>query len=158
MQSSFEWDEELWLLTLDGHQEKLIDLERPNSSGKWSPDDKNIAIISNGNVHIIQNKTSIWANNGYVAAFCWTDTGALVYCEYNNGANLYRKTGESEPEKLTNFNAQETIGSLWICHDSSIVFVVNDNKIFKTANGKEQLLVDLPGFSNIYEIRWIALK
>jgi dipeptidyl aminopeptidase/acylaminoacyl peptidase len=159
-------DTHVWVMNTDGSDRREIGAVIDNRQGspRWAADGNSVyfAVQERGSNYLVRLPVSggkpeyIVKEPGFVGAFSIGKDGTVAYSyasprDFNE---LYLKTGNAAPRKLTDLNAQLLTGKQ-IAEVESFTFVSNDNKfeveafltkpLGLTATSKHPLIVNIHG-------------
>ncbi len=159
-------DTHVWLMNADGSDRREIGAVLDNRQGapQWSPDGRAVyfTIQERGSVHLVRQPISggkpeyVVKEVGAVGGWSVAKDGTLAYtfASPRDTNELYLKTGDAAPRKLTDLNAQLFAGKQ-IAEVESFTFLSNDNKfeveafltkpLGMTATSKHPLIVNIHG-------------
>jgi dipeptidyl aminopeptidase/acylaminoacyl peptidase len=159
-------DTHVWLMNADGSDRREIGAVLDNRQGapQWSPDSRAVyfTIQERGSVHLVRLPISggkpeyVVKDLGSVGGWSLAKDGTLAYsfASPRDTNELYLKTGDAAPRKLTDLNAQLFAGKQ-IAEVESFTFLSNDNKfeveafltkpLGMTATSKHPLIVNIHG-------------
>jgi dipeptidyl aminopeptidase/acylaminoacyl peptidase len=185
-------DTHVWVMNLDGSDRREIGavIDQRQGSPKWAPDGNSVyfTVQERGSNYLVRLPISggapeyVVKDSGGVGSFSIGKGGTIAYSFQSprDVSQLYLKTGNTAPRKLTDLNAQ-LLGSKQIAEVESFTFISNDNKfeveafltkpLGMTATSKHPLIVNIhggphgqngPGFSyrnQVYAARgWAVLN
>jgi dipeptidyl aminopeptidase/acylaminoacyl peptidase len=159
-------DTHVWVMNADGSDRREIGAVLDNRQGapQWSPDSRAVyfTIQERGSVHLVRlpipgsKPEYVVKDLGAVGAWSVGKDGTLAYsfASPHDTNELYLKTGDAAPRKLTDLNAQLLAGKQ-IAEVESFTFLSNDNKfeveafltkpLGMTATSKHPLVVNIHG-------------
>jgi dipeptidyl aminopeptidase/acylaminoacyl peptidase len=159
-------DTHVWIMNADGSDRREIGAVLDNRQGapQWSPDSRAVyfTIQERGSVHLVRLPISggkpeyVVKDLGSVGGWSVSKDGTLAYsfATPHDTNELYLKTGDAAPRKLTDLNAQLFAGKQ-IAEVESFTFLSNDNKfeveafltkpLGMTATSKHPLIVNMHG-------------
>jgi len=185
-------DTHVWVMNLDGSDRREIGavIDQRQGSPKWAPDGNSVyfTVQERGSNYLVRLPISggapeyVVKDSGGVGSFSIGKGGTIAYSFQSprDVSQLYLKTGNTAPRKLTDLNAQ-LLGGKQIAEVESFTFISNDNKfeveafltkpLGMTATSKHPLIVNIhggphgqngPGFSyrnQVYAARgWAVLN
>jgi dipeptidyl aminopeptidase/acylaminoacyl peptidase len=185
-------DTHVWLMNADGSDRREIGavIDQRQGSPKWAPDGNSVyfTVQERGSNYLVRLPISggapeyVVKDSGGVGSFSIGKGGAIAYSFQSprDVSQLYLKTGNTAPRKLTDLNT-EVFGGKQIAEVESFTFISNDNKfeveafltkpLGMTATSKHPLIVNIhggphgqngPGFSyrnQVYAARgWAVLN
>ena len=185
-------DTHVWLMNADGSDRREIGavIDQRQGSPKWAPDGNSVyfTVQERGSNYLVRLPISggapeyVVKDSGGVGSFSIGKGGTIAYSFQSprDVSQLYLKTGNTAPRKLTDLNAQ-LLGGKQIAEVESFTFISNDNKfeveafltkpLGMTATSKHPLIVNIhggphgqngPGFSyrnQVYAARgWAVLN
>ena len=185
-------DTHVWVMNADGSERREIGavIDQRQGSPKWSPDGDSVyfTVQERGNNYLVRLPISggapeyVVKDAGGVGSFSIGKGGTIAYSfqSPHDVNQLYLKTGNTAPRKLTDLNAA-LFGGKQIAEVESFTFISNDNKfeveafltkpLGMTATSKHPLIVNIhggphgqngPGFSyrnQVYAARgWAVLN
>ena len=185
-------DTHVWVMNLDGSDRREIGavIDQRQGSPKWAPDGNSVyfTVQERGSNYLVRLPISggapeyVVKDSGGVGSFSIGKGGTIAYSFQSprDVSQLYLKTGNASPRKLTDLNAQ-LLGGKQIAEVESFTFISNDNKfeveafltkpLGMTATSKHPLIVNIhggphgqngPGFSyrnQVYAARgWAVLN
>ena len=185
-------DTHVWVMNLDGSDRREIGavIDQRQGSPKWAPDGNSVyfTVQERGSNYLVRLPISggapeyVVKDSGGVGSFSIGKGGTIAYSFQSprDVNQLYLKTGNTAPRKLTDLNAQ-LLGGKQIAEVESFTFISNDNKfeveafltkpLGMTATSKHPLIVNIhggphgqngPGFSyrnQVYAARgWAVLN
>src|SRR6267143_1514451 len=156
-------DTHVWVMNADGSDRREIGAVLDNRQGvpRWAPDGSAVyfTIQERGSIHLLRLPISsgkpeyVVKDTGGVGGWSVGKDGAVAYgfASPQDAAELYVKTGNAAPHKLTDLNAQLFTGKQ-IAEVESFTFISNDNKfeveafltkpLGMTATSKHPLIVN----------------
>ncbi|HYL63506.1 MAG TPA: S9 family peptidase [Candidatus Methylomirabilis sp.] len=159
-------DTHAWIMNADGSDRREIGgvLDDRQGAPAWSPDGNSVyfTIQERGSNHLVRLPISgggpeyVVKERGGVGAFSIGKDGLLAYAfsSPRDMAELYLKSGNAAPRKLTDLNA-EVLAGKQIADVESFTFISNDNKyeveafltkpLGMAATSKHPLIVDIHG-------------
>jgi len=159
-------DTHVWVMNADGSDRREIGAVLDNRQGapQWSPDGRAVyfTIQERGSVHLVRLPISggkpeyLVKDIGAVGGWSVGKDGTLAYgfASPRDTTELFFKSGDSAPRKLTDLNAQLFAGKQ-IAEVESFTFLSNDNKfeieafltkpLGRTATSKHPLIVNIHG-------------
>ena len=185
-------DTHVWVMNLDGSDRREIGavIDQRQGSPKWAPDGNSVyfTVQERGSNYLVRLPISggapeyVVKDAGGVGSFSIGKGGTIAYSFQSprDVSQLYLKTGNASPRKLTDLNAA-LFGGKQIAEVESFTFISNDNKfeveafltkpLGMTATSKHPLIVNIhggphgqngPGFSyrnQVYAARgWAVLN
>jgi dipeptidyl aminopeptidase/acylaminoacyl peptidase len=132
-------DTHVWVMNADGSDRREIGAVLDNRQGapQWSPDGSAVyfTLQERGSNHLVRlpisgNKPEyVVKNRGGVGGWSVGKDGSLAYgfASPEDAAELYLKTGNGAPQRLTDLNAQ-LFAAKQIAEVESFTFISNDNK------------------------------
>jgi dipeptidyl aminopeptidase/acylaminoacyl peptidase len=159
-------DTHVWVMNADGGDRREIGavIDKRQGSPRWAADGNSVyfTMQERGSNYLVRLPVSgskpeyIVKEPGFVGAFSIGKDGTVAYsyASPRDSTELYLKTGNSAPRKLTDLNAQLLTGKQ-IAEVESFTFISNDNKyeveafltkpLAMTANSKHPLIVNIHG-------------
>jgi dipeptidyl aminopeptidase/acylaminoacyl peptidase len=159
-------DTHVWVMNADGSDRREIGAVVDNRQGapQWAPDGRSVlfTVQERGSNYLMRLPISggkpdyIVKETGSIGGWSIDKDGALAYgfASPRDAAELYLKSGDSAPRKLTDLNAPLFAGKQ-IAEVESFTFVSNDNKfeveafltkpLGMTATSKHPLIVNIHG-------------
>jgi len=159
-------DTHVWLMNADGSDRREIGAVVDNRQGapQWSADSRVVCftVQERGSVHLVRLPIAggkpeyLLKDTGTVSSWSLGKDGTLAYSSASprDSNELYLKTGDTAPRKLTDLNAPLFAGKQ-IAEVESFTFVSNDNKfeveafltkpLGMTATSKHPLIVNIHG-------------
>ena len=159
-------DTHVWIMNADGSDRREIGSAIDNRQGtpQWAPDGNSVyfTVQERGSFHLVRLPISggkpeyVIKEPGFVGSFSIGKDGtvAYTYSSPRDMPELYLKTGNSAPRKLTDLNNQLLAGKQ-IADVESFTFISNDNKyeveafltkpLGMTATSKHPLIVNIHG-------------
>jgi dipeptidyl aminopeptidase/acylaminoacyl peptidase len=159
-------DTHVWVMNADGSDRREIGAVLDNRQGapRWAPDGSAVyfTLQERGSNHLVRLPISggkpeyVVKDTGGVGGWSVAKDGTLAYgfASPHDAAELYLKTGNGAPRKLTDLNAQLLAGKQ-IADVESFTFISNDNKfeieafltkpLGMTATSKHPLIVNIHG-------------
>ena len=159
-------DTHVWVMNADGSDRREIGAVVDNRQGapQWSPDGRAVyfTVQERGSMRLVRLPVSGGKpeygvkDTGIVASCSVSKDGTLAYAfaSPHDATELFLKTGDGAPRKLTDLNAQLFAGKQ-IAEVESFTFVSNDNKfeveafltkpLGMTATSKHPLIVNIHG-------------
>jgi dipeptidyl aminopeptidase/acylaminoacyl peptidase len=159
-------DTHVWVMNADGSDRREIGAVLDNRQGapRWAPDGNAVyfTLQERGSNHLVRLPISggkpeyVVKDTGGVGGWSVGKDGALAYgfASPKDAAELYLKTGNGAPRKLTDLNAQLFTGKQF-AEVESFTFISNDNKfeveafltkpLGMTATSKHPLIVNIHG-------------
>jgi dipeptidyl aminopeptidase/acylaminoacyl peptidase len=185
-------DTHVWVMNADGSDRREIGavIDQRQGSPKWAPDGNSayFNVQERGSNYLVRLPISggapeyVVKDSGGVGSFSIGKGGTIAYSFQSprDVSQLYLKTGNAPPRKLTDLNAQ-LLGGKQIAEVESFTFISNDNKfeveafltkpLGMTATSKHPLILNIhggphgqngPGFSyrnQVYAARgWAVLN
>jgi dipeptidyl aminopeptidase/acylaminoacyl peptidase len=185
-------DTHVWVMNVDGSDRREIGavIDQRQGSPKWAPDGNSVyfTVQERGSNYLVRLPISggapeyVVKDPGGVGSFSIGKGGTIAYSFQSprDVSQLYLKTSNTAPRKLTDLNAQ-LLGGKQIAEVESFTFISNDNKfeveafltkpLGMTATSKHPLIVNIhggphgqngPGFSyrnQVYAARgWAVLN
>jgi dipeptidyl aminopeptidase/acylaminoacyl peptidase len=159
-------DTHVWVMNADGSDRREIGAVLDNRQGapRWAADGNSVffTVQERGSYYLVRLPVSgdkpeyIVKEPGFVGAFSIGKDGTVAYsyASPRDSTELYLKTGNAAPRKLTDLNAQLLAGKQ-IAEVESLTFISNDNKfeveafltkpLGVTATSKHPLIVNIHG-------------
>jgi dipeptidyl aminopeptidase/acylaminoacyl peptidase len=159
-------DTHVWTMNADGSERREIGAVIDNRQGSphWAPDGNSVyfTVQERGSNYLLRLPVSggkpeyVVKELGFVGSFSVGKDGTVAYsyASPRDMAELYLKTGNGAPRKLTDVNAQLFAGKQ-IAEVESFTFISNDNKyeveafltkpLGMTATSKHPLIVNIHG-------------
>lgn len=159
-------DTHVWVMNADGSERREIGavLDDRQGTPQWSSDGRFVyfTVQERGSVHLVRLPVSggkpeyVVKDTGSVGSWSLGKDGTLAYSftTPRDATELYLKTGDGAPRKLTDLNAQLLAGKQ-IAEVESFTFISNDNKfeveafltkpLGMTASSKHPLIVNIHG-------------
>jgi dipeptidyl aminopeptidase/acylaminoacyl peptidase len=159
-------DTHVWIMNADGSDRREIGAAIDNRQGpaRWAPDGNSVyfTVQERGSNHLMRLPIAggkpeyVVKERGFVGAFSVGKDGVVAYSYASplDSTELYLKTGNTAPRKLTDLNAQIFAGKQ-IAEVESFSFISNDNKyeveafltkpLGMTATSKHPLIVNIHG-------------
>jgi dipeptidyl aminopeptidase/acylaminoacyl peptidase len=159
-------DTHVWVMNADGSDRREIGAVLDNRQGtpQWAPDGSAVyfTLQQHGSIHLVRLPLSdgrpeyVVKDAGTVGGWSVGKEGALAYgfTSPRDMSELYLKTGDAAPRRLTDLNAQVLAGKQ-IAEVESFTFISNDNKfeidafltrpLGMTATLKHPLIVNIHG-------------
>jgi dipeptidyl aminopeptidase/acylaminoacyl peptidase len=159
-------DTHVWVMNADGSNRREIGavIDQRQGSPKWAPDGNSVyfTVQERGSNYLVRLPISggapeyVVKEPGGVGSFSVGKGGTIAYTFQSprDMTQLYLKTGNTAPRKLTDLNAQ-VLGGKQIAEVESFTFVSNDNKfeveafltkpLGMTATSKHPLIVNIHG-------------
>ena len=159
-------DTHVWVMNADGSDRREIGAVIDNRQGspRWAPDGNSVyfTVQERGSNSLVRLQISggkpeyIVKDKGFVAAWSIGKDGTVAYsfASPQDATELYLKTGNAAPRRVTNLNAELFAGKQ-MAEVESFTFVSNDNKfeieafltkpLGMTATSKHPLIVNIHG-------------
>jgi dipeptidyl aminopeptidase/acylaminoacyl peptidase len=159
-------DTHVWVMTADGSDRREIGAVIDNRQGapQWAPDGRSVyfTVQERGSMRLVRIPIAggkpeyAVKDTGTVAGWSVSKDGTVAYsfASPRDTTELYLKTGDNAPHKLTDLNAQLFAGKQ-IAEVESFTFISNDNKfeveafltkpLGMTAISKHPLIVNIHG-------------
>jgi len=158
-------DTHVWVMNADGSDRREIGAVIDNRQGspKWAPDGNSVyfTVQERGSNYLVRLPISggrpeyILKDPGFVASFSIGKDGTIAcFSSPRHPTEMFLKTGNAAPRKLTDLNAQLFAGKQ-IADVESYTFISNDNKfeveafltkpLGMTATSKHPLIVNIHG-------------
>jgi dipeptidyl aminopeptidase/acylaminoacyl peptidase len=159
-------DTHVWIMNADGTDRHEIGAVVDNRQGapRWAPDGRSVCftVQERGSIRLVRLPIAggkpeyVVKDSGTVANWSVSKDGTVAYsfASPRDAAELYLKTGDNAPRKLTDLNAQLFAGKQ-IAEVESFTFISNDNKfeveafltkpLAMTATSKHPLIVNIHG-------------
>jgi dipeptidyl aminopeptidase/acylaminoacyl peptidase len=159
-------DTHVWVMNADGSDRREIGAVVDNRQGspQWAPDGRSVyfTVQERGSIRLVRLPVGggrpeyVVKDAGTVASWSVSKDGTVAYgfASPRDATELYLKTGDNAPHKLTDLNAQLFSGKQ-IAEVESFTFVSNDNKfeveafltkpLGMTATSKHPLIVNIHG-------------
>jgi dipeptidyl aminopeptidase/acylaminoacyl peptidase len=159
-------DTHVWVMNADGSSRREIGAVLDNRQGtpQWAPDGSAVyfTLQQHGSMHLVRLPLSnglpeyVVKDTGTVGGWSVGKEGALAYgfTSPRDMSELYLKTGDAAPRRLTDLNAQVLAGKQ-IAEVESFSFISNDNRfeieafltkpLGMTATSKHPLIVNIHG-------------
>ena len=159
-------DTHVWLMNADGSNRREIGNVIDNRQGapQWAPDGSAVyfTVQERGNIHLVRLPISsgqpeyVVTDTGTVGGWSVGRDGAIAYAITTPGdaAQLFYKSGDAAPRKLTDLN-KELLAGKPVAEVESFTFLSNDNRfeveafltkpIGMTATSKHPLIVVIHG-------------
>jgi dipeptidyl aminopeptidase/acylaminoacyl peptidase len=159
-------DTHVWVMNADGSDRREIGAVLDDRQGlpRWAPDGSAVyfTVQERGSLHLVRLPISsgkpeyVLKDRGAVSAWSVGKDGTIAYgfASPHDMSELYLKTGNAAPRKLTDLNAELFAGKQ-IAEVESFTFISNDNKfeveafltkpLGMTATSKHPLIVNIHG-------------
>jgi dipeptidyl aminopeptidase/acylaminoacyl peptidase len=159
-------DTHVWVMNADGSDRREIGTVVDNRQGapQWAPDGRSVyfTVQERGSIRLVRLPIAggkpeyVVKDTGIVASWSVSKDGTVAYsfASPRDTTELYLKTGDGTPRRLTELNAQLLAGKQ-IAEVESFTFISNDNKFEveafltkphgMTATSKHPLIVNIHG-------------